>query len=167
VSFTASLCQQVIGILHFIVDSAISMLPRCWRGWWSERISAALVSAFLEATICMMLLFRQYIHLMQHHLSGIPAPTVLKAVEHHGDVGLMGLGASGLLVVLGQPSILLLAYFMVEGAVRVLEIQINQKITGTLPLWLLAHLLRRKGRPSEPGRPHAESDSSFIYSSFI
>ncbi len=133
------------------------LLPRRYRRWWDEQRACSIVEGGVQAVACAALLFARLLDSLRD-MTSLPENFVLGAAEASGYTGFMAVGAITGITMLLSPVTLLLAFFALEGYVRVLAAMVTGETVSTLPAFLVgfAHDKadeRRARRHAPPPRP--------------
>ncbi len=148
--FTIQNCAQVIGLLATLVVSylaamVLSLVPVRYRLGWQFPSSIELrhgtfLSGLVQSMACLMVMIHRYLEFFQWRVGTIGE----RAFDAYHE-GLLigkyvqfGIGTVTTVEYLFQPLTLLLAYFWLEGGVRLFAAAITGEIVATLPLYLAA-----------------------------
>jgi hypothetical protein len=126
-----------------IFGSLVSLLPARYRKTVYVSSAAAFWSGLFEFLICLVLLIYRYFLFGRESSLIAGGDAILAVAEKAGDTAVMGSGLFMLVNYLFQPLTLLIAYFMVEGILRLSAALIHGEVVSTLPLHVLA-LLHQK-----------------------
>src|SRR5690349_6740104 len=126
-------------MLSFLLGIAASVLPTRYRGSISVNSMFSVVSGLSQSLLCFGFLLSRYLHFASGHVFG-GTQVALKATEIGGETALMGSGILTLAEYMLQPLTVALAYFTVEGIVRVLAATVSGETVPSLPLAAFAWL---------------------------
>ncbi len=129
----------------FWIGLLACLLPRRYRKWWEEERSSSLVEGSVQFVVCVALIFLRLIHGLQPQ--AMPSALALSAAEQSGRTGLMAMGAVTGLAVLLHPWTLVLAWFALEGYVRLLAAIVTGECVSTLPAYLVERVHAAVERP--------------------
>jgi hypothetical protein len=137
-------------MLAFVSGLALSLVPEAWRQRWLRGVPANLVSGAILTGIAELIgflgiLILRYPAFVRSQMTTAVGTAAMAGLEKGGETMVMGLGPLLLLAYLIQPLSLLLAYFLLEGAVRVTAAVVSSEILPTAPLFL-ASLLDARAR---------------------
>ena len=146
----------MISIMRFIAAMVAALLPRQWRSRWAWTSDASLrgptiVSGLAETMVSLGLIMFRYYAFFQWRLRTIAEP-VLKKGGDASDQALgsmavaFGMGFTTLVEYVFSPLTLLLFYFSIEGALRLLAALVTDECTGTMPLYLVGWAMGRAGK---------------------
>lgn len=140
-------------MLNLILGMVVSLFPKQYRGWWSFASSAdfrraTILSGLVEAVGCLGLYIIRYLYFIQHRVGSLTEAGMQRgAVDALANTGVQyGMGYVSLLEYVFSPLSLLLAYFALEGMLRLLTAAVTEDTPGTLPLYLLAWGIGRTRR---------------------
>src|SRR5450432_1781220 len=129
----------------YLIGPLASLLPERWRKslpmdssvHWGH---AAIVSGFLESIAAVVGICYWYMHVMNQVVGG----AINLEVNGKIEIGLTEhqISGAGLLAFFLYPLTWALFYFFFEGAVRLCGAAFVESVIGTLPLWLLEHIVR-------------------------
>lgn len=132
------------------VGMLVSFLPKQYRRWWSGSASAdfrraTILSGAAQAAGCVAILFFRYNSFMGYRMGTIYKATAAKGAEMAlaSDGVQFGLGFTALVEYVFSPLSILLAYFALEGGLRLLAAVVTQETAGTLPLYVVAWAIGR------------------------
>jgi len=138
-----SLLDHLAGILT-------SLLPEEYRKKWAWAATGnsrvvVVVSGIFESATCLLIAILRYFTFLEWRTG-----TIFNAAQHKGAAAGMAsegvafaVGATSMFEYLLRPLTVVLIYFTVEGAVRVLAAWAGEETVGTLPLYLLAGVVGR------------------------
>lgn len=139
--------------MRFLVSIVVALLPKQYRGWWSLASSAdfrraTLFSGLVESVGCFGLYAVRYILFLKYRVGSVGEAAIKRGVEEAlgNPYAQFGMGFTTLVEYIFSPVSMLLAYFMIEGVLRVFAAAVTEETPGTLPLYLLGWVIERTGR---------------------
>jgi hypothetical protein len=126
-------------IVRFIAGGFLALLPAPWRKRWMTDIDlehAALASSTALTLLCLAAVIVRYIFFFQERIGELGATAITRgADEALGDRRVQyGMGIAVLLEYIFQPLTLLLVYFAIESAGRLVAAFVTGEIVPSLPL---------------------------------
>jgi len=124
----------------------VSLFPEQYRKWWpgaatGDLRGATILSGLAQALGCFGLYVVRYLYFMDYRLGTISQAAL--------DKGALGVGASpaagfaSTVEYLFSPLSILLAYFALEGVLRLMAAVATEETTGTLPLYVVGWVIGR------------------------
>ena len=132
--------------MNIFVAVFLAFLPKRFRQsltHFEVPAAGSILGGLLESFAALGLLIRDYSAYMNARLAAIPSSLMENAAEKRGESAIMSLGGFVLIDYLFRFTTILLAYFMVEGAVRVVAAIASHETIPTLPLKLLEYVGRQ------------------------
>lgn len=129
--------------MNIFISTLLSFLPKRYRNAFTSfdvPCEGALVGGILEMLLATGLLIRGYFAYMNERLASIPQAVYAGAGEKGGESAIMGLGPIVMLEYLIHITTILLIFFLVEGAVRLIAAIGSRETLPSLPLYFLARL---------------------------
>lgn len=160
-------------MVSLLLGMLLSLLPKRYR----DRLPAsaqfdlrlgAIVSGFATSAVCLVTFIARYLAFFQYRVGDIGQ----RAIDR-GNEGILdhpyaqyGMGAATTVEYLFKPLSIVLIYFGIEGAVRLLAAVTTQEITGSLPLYALAWFEERlsKARAERALGPRVPDIFEEVYS---
>lgn len=127
--------------MNIFISTLLSFLPKRYRNAFTRfdvPCEGALVGGILEMLVSTGLLIRGYFAYMNERLASIPQAVYAGAGEKGGESAIMGLGPIVMLEYVIHVTTILLIFFLVEGAVRLIAAIGSRETVPSLPLYLLA-----------------------------
>jgi hypothetical protein len=142
--------QSVIPMWTYILGPFLALLPKPWRDalFFEKHTNAARATALSglgESAAAIVAIGYWYMYAMARYVDrGVDMATSGKV----GPVSDQALAGVALSLWLAHPFTWLLAYFILEGAVRLCSAAFSEMIVGTLPLFLFDKILLNPFRTS-------------------
>jgi len=137
-------------VLRLLLGVIVSLLPEQYRRWWSGAASADLrgatiLSGAVQAIGCVGLYIFRYIYFLEYRVGTIGKAAINKGVDEMlGNLFVQaGMGTTSMVEYVFSPLSMLLVYFALEGALRLLGAVVAEETTGTLPLYLAGWVIGR------------------------
>ena len=151
-------------MLTYLLGPILSLLPQCWRERfrllkinWAH---ATVISGFVEIVAGLAAYWAWYFHAMNFWLNR--AAEVASQNQSGPEIGEHALTAAALFIFATHPLTWLLAYFCLEGTVRLCGAAFTESIMGTLPLFIAGKIVEVV---QSRQKPHDEAPS--VVSSFF
>jgi hypothetical protein len=133
-------------VVNLLLAILLSFLPAQFRSRFELASSANLhratiLSGLLEAAVCVLLYAGRYLYFIQYRVGTITdAAMKARAGEEALGAGAVqfGMGYVSLVEYIFSPLSLLLAFFAIEGSLRLLAAAVAEESPGTLPLYIVA-----------------------------
>jgi len=127
---------------NFCIGLFLAILPSRFRkrwlaDWHGDLRTSALFSGAAQMLLALGILILRYLRFAERQISQIDTRVFLAAAEKGGETSVSGFGALMLLAYILTPLSILLAYFAIEGGVRLLGVISTGEVVGSLPLTLL------------------------------
>jgi len=129
--------------MNIFVAVLLAFLPKHFRQSFTHfevPVAGSILGGLLELFGALGLLIRDYSNYMNARLAAIPVDLVSQAAEKRGESAIMSLGGFVLIDYLFRLTTILLVYFTIEGAVRVIAAIAGRETVPTLPLKLLEYV---------------------------
>lgn len=132
----------------FLAGLVLSLVPQAWRARWFRAVPANLVSGAILTGVAELMYFLallgwRYPAFVRSQMTTGVGTAAMASMEKGGETAVMGLGPLLLIAYLIQPLSLVLAYFLLEGAIRATAAVISNEVLPTAPLFLTSLLDRR------------------------
>lgn len=126
----------------FLLGLFLTMLPDRFRKRWSSNFAgdirtASVVSGLAQALSCVSFAAVRYYAFFNEQIRLTDERLILGAAQQGGDTAVRAMGIVFLVAYLFRPLTLVLAYFAIEGVVRMLAAVVTGEAVGTLPLYLI------------------------------
>jgi len=130
-------------MLAYLTGLGLAFVPEAWRQRWfrgtpANLVSGAGVTGVAQLIVFLAMLGWRYPAFVRSQFTGGMATATMTAAEKGGETAVMGLGPLLLVAYLIQPLSLVLLYFAIEGAVRVVAAVVSSEVLPTGPLFLLS-----------------------------
>ena len=133
-------------MFRLLLGMIVSLFPEQYRKWWSGAATedfrvATILSGAVQAIGCFGLYIGRYLYFMEYRLGTISQAAV--------DKGALAVGASpaagfaSTVEYVFSPLSILLTYFTLEGALRLIAAVATEETTGTLPLCVVGWVIGR------------------------
>jgi len=129
--------------MNIFVSVLLAFLPKRFRHsltHFEVPAEGAIVGGLLELFGALGLLMHDYYAYMNARLATVPLELSEKAAEKGGESAIMSLGGFVLIDYLFRVTTIVLVYFIIEGAVRVIAAIASRETVPTLPLKLLEYI---------------------------
>jgi hypothetical protein len=141
-------------LIRFLAATFAALLPRDFRTRWAwgfewNLVRPAIVSGLAEAVVSLTVVILRYFAFFQWRMATIADAAIKRGA---GDEALgtgaaqFGAGYTVMIEYALHPLTLLLIYFTIEGAFRLLAAALADECVGTLPLYLMAWAVGRARR---------------------
>jgi hypothetical protein len=130
-------------VLDYIAGMLVGLLPQRYRSGYMARVGlhrAAIPSGLIQCLVFLGVLFLRYLDFMQRRMEGIGGSAIARGKEEvlaaagvHHTIGLFVL-----FQYFFAPVSLVLIYFMVQGATRLVAGMATKEAVGTLSLYLVS-----------------------------
>lgn len=137
-------------MVNLLLGTVVSLLPKPYRGWWigsstADFRRATILSGLFEAVGCLALYITRYFSFIQYRAGSIGEAAIKKGAEEAlgNPYAQFGMGYASMVEYIFSPLSLLLAYFILEGTLRVFSAALTEETPGTLPLYLVAWGIER------------------------
>jgi hypothetical protein len=127
---------------NFLSGLFLAMLPSRFRkrwlaNWHGDLRTSAMFSGIVQMLLALGVLILRYSRFAERQMAQIDTRVFLAAAERGGETAVNSLGAMTLIAYILTPLSILLMYFTIEGAVRLLGAISTGEVIGSLPLTLL------------------------------
>jgi len=129
--------------IQFIISVFVALLPDRYRrkfAWKFVSTAGAVTSGALELAVFVIAVLYRYVLYANNRVFGGSADVILQAAEKGGETAVMGSGLFILAEYMLQPMTVLLAYFAIEGLIRMSAALVSGEVVPTLPFQLIAWL---------------------------
>ena len=133
----------------------LSFLPKRYRDVFTPfevPSVGSIIGGFLELFVCLGLLIRSYDAFMNERLAATSLLLMEQAAEKGGESAVASLGGFALIDFLFRITTIVLAFFILEGLVRVIAAVAGRETVPTLPLKILEYV---QGQLSAQQKEHS------------
>jgi len=131
--------------MSLFLGMILSLLPKRYRDRLPDSVQAdlrhgAIASGLLVSLVGLAFFIVRYLGFIQYRVGGLGQRAIDRGVEGVlvNRVVHFGMGAVATAEYVLHPVTLLLIYFSIEGATRLLAALVTEEVTGTLPLYVVA-----------------------------
>jgi hypothetical protein len=137
-------------VFSLFLGMIVSLLPKQYRNLWSGSATAdfrqaTILSGAVQGLGCLVLYIVRYFYFFEYRVGTIAKAAIKKGVEEAlgSPAAQYGAGFTTTVEYFFSPLSVLLAYFAMEGVVRLFAAVITEETTGTLPLYVVAWVVGR------------------------